>query len=89
MQDRITAGNIEIRCSAIYFAEIMAVIEGVLHLLPVHGKQAGMIPCRVDIAMLASLITFICYMPLKRKIRFHDPTLQFLIILNSFMLTFL
>ena len=80
MQDWITTGNIEIRCSAIYFTEIKAVIEGVLHLLPVHGKQAGMVSCGVDIAMLTSLVTLVRYMPLKRKIWFHDPTLQFLII---------
>ena len=72
MQDRITARNIKIGRSFIYFAEIKAVVEGAFHLLPCHGKNTGMVAGGVNIAVLAPLVTCICYVPLKGKVWFHD-----------------
>jgi len=72
MQDRITARNIKIGRSSIYFAEIKAVVEGAFQLLPCHGKNTGMVAGGVNITVLAPLVTCICYVPLKGKVWFHD-----------------
>ena len=71
MQDRVSAGNIEIRQTAIHGTEILAVGHHFLHLLPGHAVKlfAGIL--RKDIAMLAALVTVIGNMPLKSEILFH------------------
>ena len=72
MENRIAAGNIEIRHTAIHFAEVLAVGHDLLHLFPRHAVQllAGIL--RKDIAVLAPLVAVVCDMPLKSKILFHD-----------------
>jgi hypothetical protein len=77
VQDRISAGQIEIRKSAVYFAEIETVIERVLHLLPGHAAWLSAWIAGENIAMLAPLIAFIRDVPLKRKILLHVVTLRF------------
>ena len=77
MQDRIAAGQIEIRKSAVNFAEIETVIECVLHLLPGHAVELSAWIAGENIAMLAPLIAFIRDVPLKRKILLHVVTLSF------------
>ena len=75
VQDRIAARQIEVRCAAEHLTKIKAVVEGVLHLLPRHGFQAGVLAIREDVAVLAALVALIRDMPLKRKIRFHHDYL--------------
>ena len=77
VQDRIAAGQIEIRKPAVYFAEIETVIECVLHLLPGHAAWLSAGIAGENIAMLAPLIAFIRDVPLKRKILLHVVTLRF------------
>ena len=77
VQDRIAAGQIEIRKSAVNFAEIETVIECVLHLLPGHAVELSAGIAGENIAMLAPLIAFIRDVPLKRKILLHVVTLRF------------
>ena len=77
VHDRIAAGQIEIRKSAVYFAEIETVIECVLHLLPGHAAWLSAGIAGENIAMLAPLIAFIRDVPLKRKILLHVVTLRF------------
>ena len=72
MQNRISAGQIEIREPVVHLTEIKAVVEGVLHLLPGHAVRFTAGIAGEDIAMLAPLVALVCDMPLKRKILFHD-----------------
>ena len=71
MQDGISAGQIKIGQPSVHLAEIEAVIERVLHLLPGHGIQLAAGITGEDIAVLAALVAFICYVPLKGKVLFH------------------
>ena len=75
MKDRIAAGDIEIRNSVVYLAEILAVRHDLLHLLPGHALQLLTAFPGKNIAVLAALVTFICNMPLKRKITSHPVPL--------------
>ena len=65
MQYGVAACNVEIRSTAVNLAEIKAVVEGLLHLLPCHADKTVVLAGRIYIAMLAPLVTFIRYMPLK------------------------
>ena len=76
MQDRISSGQVEVGRTTEHFTEVQAVVKRVLHLAPGHGFEAGMIACSKDIAVFASLVTFIRDMPLKRKVRFHSVILR-------------
>ena len=71
MKDRIAAGDIEIRNSVVYFAEVLTVRHDLLHLLPGHALQLLAAFSGKNIAVFAALVTFICDMPLKRKITSH------------------
>ena len=71
MQDGIAAGDVEVGQPIIHLAEIQAVIESVPHLLPCHGVQMFTGVFGKNVAVLATLVTFICNVPLKRKILFH------------------
>ena len=74
VQNRVAAGDVEIRQAVIDLAEVQAVIKGVLHLLPGHCIQLFIAVLGENVAVLAPLVTFIRDMPLKRKILFHrDP----------------
>ena len=75
MKDRIATGNIEIRNSVVYLAEVLAVRHDLLHLLPGHALQLLAAFPGKNIAVLAALVTFICDMPLKRKITSHPVPL--------------
>ena len=75
MKDRIAAGDIEIRNSVVYLAEVLAVRHDLLHLLPGHALQFLTAFPGKNIAVLAALVTFICNMPLKRKITSHPVPL--------------
>jgi len=72
MENRIAAGDIEIRHTTVHFAEVFAVSHDLLHLFPRHAVQllAGIL--RKDIAVLAPLVAVVCNMPLKSEILFHD-----------------
>ena len=71
VQDRIAASEIEIRQTAVHFAKVQTVIEGVLHLRPAHGIQLFTSIAGKDIAVPAPLVALIRNMPLKRKILLH------------------
>ena len=71
MEDRVSAGQIKIRKSAIYLTEVKTVVEGFLHLFPCHAVQFPAGITGEDIAVLAALVAFICYVPLKGKVLFH------------------
>ena len=72
MQDRIAAGNIEIRQAIVYLTEIQTVVKGILHLFPTHCIQPFAVIFGENIAVLTPLIALICDVPLKGKILFHD-----------------
>jgi hypothetical protein len=76
MKDRVAAGNIEIRQSVIDLAEVLAVGDNILHLLPCHALKLAASLSGKNIAMLTALVTFIRDMPLKCKIPAH-PILSF------------
>ena len=65
MENRVSSCYVEVRCTAMHLTEIKAVVEGILDLVPCHGLKTGMVSGREDIAVLASLVTLISYMPLK------------------------
>jgi hypothetical protein len=71
MQDRIAAGNIEIRQAIVYLTEIQTVVKGILHLFPTHCIQPFAVIFGENIAVLTPLVTFVSNVPLERKIRFH------------------
>ena len=66
---------IEIRNPVVYLAEVLAVRHDLLHLLPGHALQLLTAFPGKNIAVLAALVTFICDMPLKRKITSHPVPL--------------
>ena len=61
----------KIRQTVIDLAEVQAVIERVLHLLPGHRIRLLVAVFRKNVAVLAPLVAFIGDMPLERKILFH------------------
>ena len=71
VQNGVAAGDVEIRQTVIDLAEVQAVVEGVLHLLPGHCIQLLVAVFRENVAVLAPLVAFIRDMPLERKILFH------------------
>jgi hypothetical protein len=71
MQDRISSGNIKVWDTAKSFAEIQAVLKGLLHLLPCHAIQFFTGITGENVAVFAPLVAFIRDMPLKSEILFH------------------
>lgn len=68
MKDRISAGYIKIWQLIVNPAKILTVSHNLLHLLPCHALKLAAALSRKNVAVLTALVTFICYMPLKRKI---------------------
>ena len=77
VEDRVTAGNIEIGEPSEGPAEFFHIIYHLLHSFPGHAVQllAGIF-CK-NIAMLAALVTGFCDMPLKGEILTHESFLLF------------
>jgi hypothetical protein len=83
VKDGISAGDIKIRHTVEHIAEIFAVSDDLLHIVPCHGIYGFTVILRKYITMLAALVAIICYMPLEGKILLNichivPPYLNFL-----------
>ena len=70
MQDRIPSGDVKIRKPAVSLAEIKTIMEGFLHLLPIHRVQFLAVVLRKNVTVLAPLVARVGDVPLKREV-FH------------------
>ena len=68
MQNGVTACDIEIGEPVVHFAEVLTVRHHLLHLLPGTGIQFLAAVFGKDIAVLASLVTVVCDMPLESEV---------------------
>jgi hypothetical protein len=71
VQNRVAARYVEIGCSADFFAHINAAFHNAFHFVKRHFGKLFAIIFGKNIAVPASLVAHIGYMPLKSKIRFH------------------
>lgn len=80
MQKRIAACDKEIGEAIKAPGHIQAIFENKLHIPPIHAVGFRLFFTSIYIAMAATLIAFICYVPLKGKIRtYNSPSLEQLV----------
>ena len=70
VQDGVAPGNVKVRQPVGLLAHVEAIFEYMFHFTPGHLLQLKMVVFRKNIAMLAALVTAVCYVPLKGEI-FH------------------
>jgi hypothetical protein len=71
MQDWVATGNIEVGNPVGFLAHVEAIFENGFDLRPGHFFKPEMIIFGKNVAMLASLVAAICYMPLESEV-FHN-----------------
>ena len=76
MQNRIATRKVKIREPVIDIAEVKAIIERFLQLLPRHGVGLATGVTGKNVAMPASLIALVSNVPLERKVFFHVRPLR-------------